>query len=78
MFSYREKLRMLVYTTNTIESLNASYKRINKGRVVFPSRMALFKALYLATTKKWIIPIRNWGQIYAELAIIFGRERLEI
>lgn len=81
MFSYGEELRRIVYTTNAIESLNASYKRINKGRVVFPSKMALFKALYLATeniTKKWSVPTKNWGQVYAELVINFGRDRLEI
>lgn len=81
MFSYGEELRKIVYTTNAIESLNSSYKRINKGRVVFPSKTALFKSLYLATdiiTKKWNQPIRNWGQIYMELIINFGRERIEI
>lgn len=81
MFSYGEELRKIVYTTNSIESLNSSYKRINKGRVVFPSKTSLFKSLYLATeiiTKKWSQPIRNWGQIYMELIINFGRERIEI
>lgn len=69
MFSYTEELRKIVYTTNSIESLNSSYKRINKGRVVFPSKVSLFKSLYLATeiiTKKWSQPIRNWGQVYME------------
>ena len=40
--------------------------------MVFPNAMGLTKALYLATwelTKKWTLPVRNWGQIYAELAI---------
>lgn len=81
MFSYGEELRKIVYTTNSIESLNSSYKRINKGRVVFPSKTSLFKSLYLATeiiTKKWSQPIRNWGQIYMELIINFGRDRIEI
>ena len=37
--------------------------------------MALTKALYLATwelTKKWTMPVRNWGQVYAELDIMFS------
>jgi transposase-like protein len=41
---------------------------------VFPSSQALLKALYLATfesTKKWTMPIRNWGKIRGELAIMF-------
>lgn len=81
MFSYGEEFRKLVYTTNSIESLNAQYKKINKSRVVFPNKNALFKSLYLATikiTKKWTQPIRDWGKCYSEIAVIFGRERIEI
>ena len=41
---------------------------------VFPSDSALLKALYLSTfeaTKKWTMPIRNWGQVYGELSIMY-------
>ena len=41
---------------------------------VFPSDTALLKALYLATfeaTKKWTMPIRNWGKVYGELSIMY-------
>jgi transposase-like protein len=61
-------------TTNAIESLNATYRKLNRQRSVFPSGQALLKALYLATfeaTKKWSMPIRNWGQVYGELAIMY-------
>lgn len=80
MFSYGEEFRRLVYTTNAIESLNSQYKRLNKSRPVFPSKIALSKALYLATieiTKKWSMPIRNWGVCLSEIIAIFGRERVE-
>ena len=63
-----------LYTTNAIESLNATYRRLNSQRSVFPSDTALLKALYLATfeaTKKWTMPIRNWGKVYGELAIMY-------
>lgn len=46
----------MIYTTNTIESLNSGYRRLNKGRNVYPSVQALNKVLYLATkriTKNW-------------------------
>lgn len=46
-----------------MESLNSSYRRLNRQRSVFPSSQALLKALYLATfeaTKKWTMPLRNW------------------
>ena len=61
-------------TTNAIESLNSTYRRLNSQRSVFPSDTALLKALYLSTfeaTKKWSMPIRNWGKIYGELAIMY-------
>ena len=57
-----------------IESLNSTYRRLNRQRSVFPSDTALLKALYLATfkaTKKWTQPLRNWGKVYGELSIMF-------
>lgn len=74
IFNFSTNIRKLIYTTNAIESLNSSYRRLNRQRSVFPSKTALLKALYLATdliTKKWTMPIANWGQIYNELAIVF-------
>jgi len=67
-------VRKALYTTNTIESLNSQYRRLNSNRSVFPSEEALKKALFLTIlqiTKKWVNKIRNWGQIYGELAIAF-------
>ena len=61
-------------TTNAIESLNATYRKLNRQRSVFPSDQALLKALYLSTfeaTKKWTMPLRNWGRIYGELQIMY-------
>jgi len=74
IFKFSEKVRKAMYTTNAIESLNSQYRRINSGRPVFPSEDALKKALFLATrniVKKWTNKIRDWGQIYGELSIIF-------
>jgi len=74
IFKYSAVVRKALYTTNAIESLNSQYRRINAARPVFPSEEALKKALYLATlniTKKWTMKIRDWGQIYGELSIIF-------
>ena len=74
IFKFSANVRAVIYTTNAIESLNATYRKLNRQRSVFPSGKALLKALYLATfeaTKKWTMPIRNWGKIYGELAIMY-------
>ena len=74
IFKFSADVRAVIYTTNAIESLNATYRKLNRQRSVFPSGKALLKALYLATfeaTKKWTMPIRNWGKIYGELAIMY-------
>lgn len=79
IFKFSSDVRVAFYTTNSIESLNSSYRRLNRQRSVFPSSQALLKALYLATfeaTKKWTMPLRNWGKVYGELSIMF-QGRLE-
>ena len=74
IFKFSSEVRTAFYTTNAIESLNSSYRRLNRQRSVFPSSQALLKALYLATfeaTKKWRMPIRNWGKIIGELEVMY-------
>lgn len=74
IFKFSADVRKVIYTTNAIESLNATYRKLNRQRSVFPGNTALLKALYIATfeaTKKWIMPIRNWGLIYGELSIMY-------
>lgn len=74
IFKFSSEVRAVIYTTNAIESLNSTYRKLNRQRSVFPSDQALLKALYLATfeaTKKWTMPIRNWGKVYGELSIMY-------
>lgn len=74
IFKFSSDVRTVIYTTNAIESLNSTYRKLNRQRSVFPSDQALLKALYLATfeaTKKWTMPIRNWGKVYGELSIMY-------
>lgn len=74
IFKFSPEVRALIYTTNAIESLNSTYRRLNRQRSVFPSDQALLKALYLATfeaVKKWTMPVRNWGKAYGELSIMY-------
>lgn len=74
IFKFSSNVRKVIYTTNAIESLNATYRKLNRQRSVFPSDTALLKALYLSTfeaTRKWTMPLRNWGQVYGELSIMY-------
>ena len=74
IFKFSANVRVIIYTTNAIESLNSTYRKLNRQRSVFPSEKALLKALYLSTfeaTKRWNLPIRNWGKVYGELSIMY-------
>ena len=74
IFKFSPDVRKVIYMINAIESLNSTYRKLNRQRSVFPSDTALLKALYLATfeaTKKWTMSIRNWGQVYGELSIMY-------
>lgn len=74
IFKFSPDVRKVIYTTNAIKSLNSTYRKLNRQRSVFPSDTALLKALYLATfeaTKRWTMSIRNWGQVYGELSIMY-------
>ncbi|MBU5639090.1 IS256 family transposase [Geomonas sp. Red69] len=73
-FSYPPEIRKVIYTTNLIESLNMSLRKVTKNRGSFPNDEAMFKLLYLALnniTKKWKKPIINWKAAMARFAILF-------
>ena len=75
MFAYPEEIRKVIYTTNAIESLNFSLRKVTKNRAAFPNDDAVLKILYLALTnasKKWTMPIRDWGAALNQFAIYFG------
>ena len=62
-FDYPPEIRKVIYTTNAIESVNMSLRKITKNRGSFPSDEALLKLFYLALiniSKKWTMPIRDW------------------
>ena len=73
-FQFSEHIRKIMYTTNTIESLNRQFRKYTKTKSVFPTDMSLLKCLYLSTkniSKKWDQSYRNWGTILSELSIMF-------
>ncbi len=74
IFKFSPETRKVIYTTNAIESVNSQLRKINKKRTVFPNKISLEKSLYLSVekiSKKWRMPIRNWGYIYGELSIMY-------
>jgi putative transposase len=73
-FQFPEEIRRVIYTTNAIESLNYSLRRIIKNRSLFPNDEAVFKLLYLALKnieKKWTMPIKDWQRALHQFAIVF-------
>lgn len=77
-FDFPEEIRKAIYTTNAIESLNASLRKVIKNKRVFPSDEAGLKLLYLALkniSKKWTMPIQNWKNAMNCFMIMF-EERL--
>jgi transposase-like protein len=62
-FDYPPEIRRVIYTTDAIESVNMSLRKITKNRRSFPSDDALLKLFYLALAniaKKWSMPLRDW------------------
>ena len=68
------EIRKIIYTTNLIENLNGKIRKYTKNKLSFPTDEALKKSVYLSLsqiTKKWTLPIRNWGVILSQFMAIF-------
>ena len=73
-FAYPADIRKVIYTTNAIESLNMSLRKVTKNRGSFPNDEAMLKLLYLALrniAKKWTLPIRDWKAAMNRFSILF-------
>ena len=78
-FDYSPEIRRIIYTTNAIESVNMSLRKITKNRGSFPSDEALLKLFYLALNniaKKWTMPVQNWKPVLNRFTIQFGERML--
>ena len=74
-FRYPQEIRHIVYTTNTVEGYHRQLRKVTKTKTVYPTDDALRKIIYLATldiTRKWTMPVANWGSCLAQLVIYFG------
>jgi len=73
-FAHPAEIRRVIYTTNAIESLNMSLRKVTKTRNSFPNDEAVLKLLYLALrniAKKWTMPIHDWKAALNRFAIIY-------
>lgn len=73
-FAFPMEIRKAIYTTNAIESLNFSLRKVIKNRALFPNDDSVFKLFYLAIkniSKKWTMPIRNWADAINQFNIFF-------
>ena len=74
MFAFPKEIRKAIYTTNVIESLNYSLRKITKTRAAFPTEEAAMKLIWLGLQnieKKWTMPIQNWSLAMNQFVIIF-------
>ena len=74
-FDYPPEIRKVIYTTNAIESLNASLQKITKTRRSFPTDDSVMKIQYLALhqiSKKWTMPIRDWKAAMSQFMIMYS------
>jgi putative transposase len=73
-FAHPPEIRRVIYTTNAIESLNMSLRKVTKTRSSFPNDEAVLKLLYLALrniAKRWTMPIHDWKAALNRFAIIY-------
>jgi len=78
IFDYSKEIRKVIYTTNAIESVNGSLRKVIKNKRVFPSDDAALKLLYLALeniSKKWTMSLHNWKDVMNQFSILY-EERL--
>ncbi len=74
LFAYPEPIRRIMYTTNLIESLNSSLRKVTKKRGAFPNPTSVRKVLYLALQKaslRWTQAVADWASALNHLAILF-------
>lgn len=75
LFEHPPGIRKVIYTTNSIESLNSVICKATKRRKLFSNDVSDMKLVYLAVqdpAKKWTMPIRNWKVVMNRFMIEFG------
>lgn len=79
-FDFPPDIRKVIYTTNAIESLNYSLRKVLKNRGAFPNDESIIKLLYLAMkniAKRWTMPIHDWKAALNQFVILYG-DRVQV
>lgn len=74
LFSYPKEIRRGIYTTNAIESVNISLRKVTKNRGSSQNNESMIKLMYLTLqniAKKWTVPIHNWRSALNQFSIMF-------
>ena len=74
-YAFADEVRRILYTTNSIEALNAKLRRAVRARGHFPGDDAALKLLFLVLNraeKEWTMPPRAWSMAKAQFAVLFG------
>ena len=77
-FEYPQEIRYLIYTTNAVEAYHRMVRKFTKSKAIFPTDDSIRKVVFLSVkeiTKKWTMPVRDWGMAYSQFVIFFA-ERL--
>jgi putative transposase len=73
-FAFPAEIRKAIYTTNAIESMNMTLRKVLKNHRAFPTDESALKVVYLAIqniSKKWTMPIREWRPALNQFAIAY-------
>jgi len=79
-FKYPQEVRTLIYTTNAVEGFHRMLRKFTKTKSIYPTDDAVRKSVYLSIqeiSRKWTMPIRDWGIIIGQLSIFF-EDRLKL
>jgi len=79
-FKYPQEVRTVIYTTNAVEGFHRQLRKYTKTKTIYPTDDAVRKSVYLSIqeiSKKWTMPIRDWGCIIGQL-ILFFSDRLRL
>ena len=73
-FEHTQGIIKIIYTTNAIESNCRMVRKLTKSTSIFPTDDSIRKIIFMSVkeiSKKWTMPVRDWGLAYSQLAIFF-------